>query len=302
MAGRSAWSAVHADYVQITGDFPAEDDVYWRLGKGKTCAGLIKNAAADELGGDRDACETEFGTIENLVSLKASRELSIGEAFADRLSVRPRHCASDADCAAKLQKMACCFPAGTAYTVRASRQWLLSAGAGLHDIVASEPNADGARRCVHGAFCDPRKKYFRSRAFEVCDASRAVDSDGACSIDNPNVGCVSGTKVENGTLIADYPVEPRGVGRQCIFENITARFVVYRGKQPSTRDMSFSWQTTGGFVPLSMSLASQSFSVNPQSMAYLAEPGFLAVVDGATLGLSLFNLNSLGLVSPSPFY
>ena len=104
-------------------------------------------------------------------------------------------------------------------------------------------------------------------------------------------------------LVADdIPVKPRGVGSQCIFENLTSRFVVYQGGQPSTRGMAFIWQTTGGFAPLSMSLTTQSTAVNPQSMTYLAELGQLGVVDGSTLGLSLFDLNSLGVVAPSPYF
>jgi hypothetical protein len=66
--------------------------------------------------------------------------------------------------------------------------------------------------------------------------------------------------------------------------------------------MSFNWQTTGGFVPLSMSLSTQSNQVSPQSMSYLTGYGYLAVVDSSTLGLSLFDLNSLGVVLPSPYF
>jgi hypothetical protein len=36
-------------------------------------------------------------------------------------------------------------------------------------------------------------------------------------------------------------------------------------------------------------------------MSYLSELGMLAVVDGASLGLSLLSLDSLGVVEPSPF-
>ena len=78
--------------------------------------------------------------------------------------------------------------------------------------------------------------------------------------------------------------------------------MVYRGGQPSTRGMSFSWQTTGGFVPLAMSLSTQSNQVSPQSMGYIPGLGYLAVVDASTLGLSLFDLNSLAVVLPSPYF
>jgi hypothetical protein len=129
--------------------------------------------------------------------------------------------------------------------------------------------------------------------------------DDACAPGAANIGCVRAfTHTDaSGMAITNGPIEPGDPdGSQCIFENLTSRFVVYRGDQPSIRDMSFTWSTTGGFSPLAMSLATQSSSVNPQSMVYIPELGFLAVVDGSTLGLSLFDLNSLGVVTPSPFF
>jgi hypothetical protein len=78
--------------------------------------------------------------------------------------------------------------------------------------------------------------------------------------------------------------------------------VVYRGAGPSVRGMAFTWQTTGGFTPLTMSLATQTSAVNPQSIGYIPDPGYLTVVDGSTLGLTLFDLNSLGIVAPSPYF
>jgi hypothetical protein len=289
-ARRAAWAAAHADYVQITGDFPPSDNSYWRVGEGRNCAAYLNSD-----GGDRDACAAEFGNIDMPAVLKATRDLSITSAYYDHLNVKPRGCTSADDCAAKMQQLSCCFPSGTAYTVRASQQWLLTGTAGLHDLAAG---AGG--RCVHTASCDPRKRYFGSRAFEVCDPTN--DPDKLCTVSEPSVGCVAGTVTSNQLTTADFPVTPGGPASACIFENLTARFVVYRGAQASTRGMTFSWQTTGGFVPLSMSLATQSSAVNPQSMAYLPELGYLAVIDGSTLGLSLFDLDSLGVVSPSPFF
>jgi hypothetical protein len=51
-----------------------------------------------------------------------------------------------------------------------------------------------------------------------------------------------------------------------------------------------------------MNLASSSSNVSPQSIQYLAKPEQLAVVDAASEGLSLFSLDTFGLVAPSPFY
>jgi hypothetical protein len=285
-----AWAAEHADYVQITGDFPPVEDRYWAIGHGSECAALINPDKPNV--DDRDACVRMFGSIENPSVLKTSRDLSIVSAYGGMLTVTPRG-------AANLDQLSCCFPAGTAYTVRAANQWLLTGtprGLGLHDI-ALGPNG----RCQHTASCDRRKRYFNQRAFEVCDPSIPFgshpDEKGEpvlekCELDNPKIGCIG----------EEFPVVPGAPASQCIFENLTSRFVVYRGAQPTIRGMTFSWQTTGGFVPQSMSLLSQSNAVSPQSMAYLPELGYLAVVDASTLGLTLFNLNSLGVVLPSPYY
>jgi len=286
-----AWGSAHADYVQITGDFLPEDDAYWRDGAGSQCANSnFSNATG------RDSCVAEFGGITSLTALLPTRELSIALAYTDRLVVSARN-------GSTVEDIKCCFPTGTAYTVRASHQWYLTSATSFHDIAVGPDDVvhpENSRRCVHTASCDPRKKFFRSRAFEVCNSSAVVPPNTAaadkCSLTAANVGCVR--DFNSGAIV---PKDGKG-GSECIFENLTSRFVVYRGTSPSTRDMQFSWGTTGGFNPLSMSLASLSASVSPQSMVYLPELGYMAVIDGSTLGLALFDLNSLGVVTPSPYY
>jgi hypothetical protein len=279
-AQRDAWASAHADYVQITGDFPASTDRYWTIGKGQQCTALLTASGVENVA-DRDprsACSEAFGPIDNPAAFGTNRDLFIREAYNGRLVVTPK------SAKISLDALDCCFPSGTAYTVRAANQWLLSGTAGLTDI---GPAADG--RCVHTASCDPKKRYFRSRAFEVC-----ARSAGQCEDSSPTVGCAVGDD--------DIPTTPGGNGASCIFENLTSRFAIYRGARPSTRGMVFSWQTTGGFTPMTMALVSQTNAVNPQRMSYLPELGFIAVVDSASLGLVLFNLNSLGTVLPSPFF
>jgi len=300
-----AWSNAHADYVQIIGDVPASDDQYWSLGRGQSCAGLINPMKAGVAG--RDACLNQFGNVDNPAILNTKRNLSILEASTGQLKVTPQGCKGDscADLAAQLE---CCFPSGTAYTVRAANQWLVTGvgGVALHDMAAG---AGG--RCVHTASCDRRKELFGQRVFEVCDPSRnpekhtEIGADGkqhevtdfTCAKTDPKVGCVAGEPTK-----PVIPVLPGGPGSECIFENLTSRFVVYHGAQPNVPNMAFSWQTTGGFVPQTMSLLSLSSSVSPQSLGYLPEQGWLAVVDASTVGLALFDLNSLAVVSPSPYF
>jgi hypothetical protein len=238
--------------------------------------------------------------------------MSILRAYAGQLDVTPRVC-TNGNCANTMDQLQCCFPAGTAYTVRASNQWLLAGTGGLHDIAVGSNG-----RCQHTASCDRRKQYFGQRAFEVCDPSRpdethqerVLDENGKVKLDEngnevettvTDFHCgVSDAKV--GCVGKELPVIPGGTASECIFENLTSRFVMYRGLKPSIRGMTFSWQTTGGFVPASLSLLPQSSSVSPQSLSYLPELGYLAVVDASTLGLLLFDLNSLGVVSPSPYF
>jgi hypothetical protein len=283
-ADQPAWTKAHADYVQITGDFLPSDDDYWRIGRGQFC----HDSGSGSTVTGRDACVTEFGGIDNPTNLKDTRELSIVHAYTDHLVVEPRN-------GSTVEEVQCCFPTGTAYTVRASHQWIVSGTSGLSDIAASK--ADGS--CVHTASCDLRKKYFHSRVFEVCNSGVTPPAETApadlCQAGAANIGCMHD--------FGSGPINPsKDDGSRCIFENLTSRFVVYRGAQPSTRDMQFTWSTTGGFSPLSLSLLTQSTAVNPQSMVYVPELGYLAVVDGSTLGLALFDLNSLGVVTPSPYF
>jgi hypothetical protein len=293
------WADAHADYVQITGDYLVATDAYWSKGAGAGCS----NPFSTSMG--RDACIDEFGPVPTPALSKATRDLSIVSAFSDHLVVKPRD-------ASTVEEVHCCFPSGTAYTVRVSHQWFLNSAAALNDIAPVGPS--GA--CAHTADCDPRKKYFHARAFEVCDSSVAAPTDtpaaDLCAPGAANVSCIRAfaKRPVGGPDTSNGPIEPSAAsvssaaseGSACVFENLTSRFVVTRGQQPSERDMSFSWSTTGGFTPLSMSLASQSISVNPQAMTYIPELGFIGVVDGSTLGLSLFDLNSLGVVTPSPYF
>jgi hypothetical protein len=295
-----AWSEAHADYVQITGDFPASDDQYWVKGRGQDCAELINPMKKDVP--DRDACLTRFGNIDNPAILNTKRNLSILQAQTGQLLVTPQGCTGD-NCKNTLAQLACCFPAGTAYTVRASNQWLVTGGGvGTHDIGVGAGN-----RCVHTASCDLRKQFYGQRVFEVCDPNVPFEShvennvvvvDSKCESTNPKVGCVVDLDM-NGK--AQIPVQPNGSASQCIFENLTSRFVVYRGEQANVPNMAFAWQTTGSFVPQTISLLPLTSAASPQSLGYLPEQGWLAVVD-STVGLALFDLNSLGVVLPSPYF
>jgi hypothetical protein len=62
----------------------------------------------------------------------------------------------------------------------------------------------------------------------------------------------------------------------------------------SARDLSWKFTVSGGFAPLTMSLSGTSGAeVSPQSMLFVGPFGQLAVVDGSSQGLVLFDLNSV---------
>jgi hypothetical protein len=268
----AAFGATHSDYVQITSDFPAQDDSYW------------SNASET-----RAKCEEIFGAY-NADSLFTTRDLRVESAFVDHLLLKP-------PAEATLEQMKACFPGAVRFRVRTSRQWtVLHSDVFQHDVVAAADNS-----CVRS--CNPLRKWSKSRAFEISSelgSCRSVE-DGGDPLEL-RVGCA-----EEGELACVYNqdvggVDPTAMAPGCVFSNLTERFALYRGRAASQRDATFRWQTTGGFASLLISLKLQSTAVSPQSIQYLAQPEQLAVVDGATQGLTLFSLDTFSLVRPSPFY
>jgi len=316
----------HGDYVQITGDFPALTDPYWQSERGLA-------------GGGRQQCLEVFGAPPGQAEdLETNRDFRIIEAYQDHLVIRPRRpplvtadpsrLDAGSDERAKEEELlaqqeaardafpeqirlgvAYCFPSGVRYTVRGSNQWVLANGTPtwLQDTVVDYANGN---RCVRD--CNPKKRWFKNRAFEIattdtcgpgrtspeCDASgvgKGTKDDGPCRYDP--VVLDGGSLTTRGVTLS----EPTGA-QACIFENLTSRFAVYRGQQPSARDMAFVWDQTGGFYPLVGSLAAQSTVVLPQSVAYLPELESIVVVDGATLGLSLMSIDTLLIQDPWPVF
>jgi hypothetical protein len=279
-----AFAADHADYVQITSALPDEDDSYWR----------------DE-GDLRQRCATTFGP-EDVEELAPARDFRIDRAFGDQLLLSPR--------SSKVTMMfaAECFPTAVKYKLRTGRHWaLMHASSGFnHDVVES-----GAERaCVRS--CSPLKKWAKSRAFEISselEHCRPPQSDTSVDAEldplDQRVGCAQPDEVAcvfNQDEAAG--VQRDGRGSQCIFDGLTERFALYRGREPSVRDSQFQWQTTGGFIPLVMSLSalSSAKAVSPQSIQFLRQPEVMAVVDGSSLGLSLFSLDTFEVAKPSPYY
>jgi hypothetical protein len=286
-ADADAFAQAHADYVQLTTALPDETDSYWGY------QGVP--ARAD--------CLTTFGA-EDADPLLPARDFRIVSAFADHLLLEPRF--ADAKLA-DWTFVRGCFPTSQTYRLRAGNHWVLRHDAlGFrHDVVASGANS----QCVRS--CDPLRKWWKGRVFEISSVNEPDHCRGAMDPGDPldlRVGCASAADV--ACVYDQVPAQGETSSRvkltdqaaACIFNGLNDRFALYRGRLPSVRDTAFSWQTTGGFTPLVMSLTNLSTVVAPQSIQFLQQPEQMAVVDGASQGLSLFSLDTFSVVKPSPFY
>ncbi|MBK7586436.1 MAG: hypothetical protein IPI67_40385 [Myxococcales bacterium] len=274
-----AFARRHADLVQVTQSVPSEDSSYWKTGAGAACGGGTGKVAYF-------TCREAFGPVDAPTEL---RDLRVVEAYFDRLVVEPKNFTDEADRDRVIELFNCCLGGGSAlsYRVRAGNQWVLSgSGSGFrHHVVAEQ----GSLRCVED--CNPRRKPLDSRVFEVSASDCAAPKEGpsACPIGratSADVACV---------LDASAQLAPGKPGEACIFQSLTHRFAVYRGNEPSKRDMQFSWTVTGGFTPLVANLAAQSRAVSPQSMVFVPQIGQFAVTDGASEGLVLVSLDSVSV-------
>jgi hypothetical protein len=264
-----AFARWHADYVQITAELPGEDDRYWDL---QSCgdAGLYY------------ACEDLFGTPEEP---QPSRDLTILEAYQDRLVVTPRSEESQEAKAELLRRMDCCFGGeALSYAVRGGRQWIMvSSAVGFqHNVVAA--STDTGLRCVRD--CNPRRSHLGSRVQEIA-ADIHVDPGDDTGIEPCGAGeCLACVMDDAGAIATDSP---------CVFESITTRFAIYRGAQRSQRDMAFTWEYSGGFEPLVTSIAASTTSVSPQRMHWFPQSQDLVITDGASQGLVFVELDTIGI-------
>jgi len=290
-AAADAFANDHADYVQVTTALLPEDDSYWQHPNGN-----LTHAA----------CLTKFGA-EDADPLLPTRDFRIVSAFADKLVLAPR---DDAD-PDVWKELTGCFPTVQKYRLRTGKHWaLVHAAFGFkHDIIASGANS----QCVRS--CDPLRKWSRGRVFEISSIAGADPAAPHCRDANPDadplelrVGCAKAGEVAcvyDQVATAAHPssaVLQSDAAAACIFNGLNDRFALYRGRLDSVRDSVFTWHTTGGFTPLVMSLTSLSSVVAPQTIQFLQQPEQMAVVDGASQGLSLFSLDTFSVVAPSPFY
>jgi hypothetical protein len=181
---------------------------------------------------------------------------------------------------------ACCFRGPTFFQIRAGNQWVVrGAATGVGHAVTTDPSS---LRCV--ADCNPMASYQRGRAYEIsCTENCSTEAVGlarpgedfVCRVDNTEGG-----------------IDPGEPGSECVFQSLTTRFAIYRGREPSRRDMRFRWQFGDGFSPLVIGLTSVDRTRStPQSIIPWPESSQLILSDGSARGLTFVSSRSPGTVS-----
>jgi hypothetical protein len=259
----------HADYVQVISSLRDRDSQYWTDSMPDSCPTQGKSAFF--------ACRDLFG--EGGETLQTLRDFVIKDSFQGSLVIEPRRYKDEAQKQEILELFSCCFGLSYVdYNVRAGSHWVLTGSRGIQHQVRTQA---GSFHCEPD--CHPRRQYQDARVFEISSSASSGKIGAATPAD---VACV---------IPNESPVLPGSAQEACIFQNLTHRFAVYRGTEPSKRDMVFDWNVTGGFIPLTASLASQSRAVSPQSIVFVPQIGQLAVADGAAEGLVMISLDSVNV-------
>lgn len=286
----------YGDYAQIVEVLLEEDDEYWDEQPGRSC-GAEYLREGQQLNG-HDTCELFFGTAD---LPDRHRELRVVRAFDDRLIVEPRLYQSSRERQAVVDMVGCCFPGGVDFVVRSSQQWIRRQNGDFEHAIVTHHETLACQMD-----CSPLARHRAGRAFEVaCDGQACADSAIGERVIGPSdffpeeqgdsdtsaqlseaMACVLGAHPEGG-------VQPTGPGSECIYDSLTARFVIYRGLSPSERDMQFSWTTVGGFTPLSVDLFGAArflTTTKPETLEFVPEINRLVIADGGSTGLSYVGL------------
>lgn len=281
LAGGSAERFVerHTDYVQIANQLYAESDDYWDQA-GAACG--VGVPAANGQG--YQLCEALFGQGDE-DELSFARDLSIVEADADGLELTPRN-GGELGAANHLDLLRCCFPGTLSFRARAGHQWVVQgSGTGFQHNVILDPSG-GTNRCV---FDDsPLASRLEARAYEV--SSVFCDNDDDEDVRSCGVGLRTQDDVVCSYDATQGPVEIGGVADECIFDGLTRRFVVYRGREPSQRDMAFLYDVIGGFQTLTIPLTGSSNVILPVTLVEVPTFGAFGIVDSQNRGLMMLDV------------
>jgi hypothetical protein len=293
--GAESWTA---DYVQIADDILASDNPYWGTDEGDSCWDpSLSNAQSRH-----DACQSTYGSLTDTVP-SLFRDFPILEAYEDRFvigrygyqdpsnpsTVNRIVVGKDDSNVAALKLMRCCFHHQVNFKVRTGGQWVAvgSASGLLHHVraaAASDMSSAAPGACVLS--CDPRDALLNGRAAEVPRPAPAT------AVDNP--------PDRNSALSMRNPM---------------FAFILWGGAPPpapsttvpapgfttTQRDYQWRFSTRGQFAPLTVNIGGNTTEVAPQSMLFIESLGQLAVVDGASQGLVLIDLNTVAFAH-SPFF
>jgi hypothetical protein len=287
-----AFARRHGDYVQIVEDLPEEDDAYWTPGNpGATCGSELFDidVSGSGSGGGRALCDDFFGPFQ---LQNFTRDLRIVEAGEDTMRLESRILEATSSSARRRQLsefVSCCFPRSTRFAVRAGNQWVVqgsSSGAPHH--IKADPSSG---RCIQD--CNPLSQKLQSRVFEISCSSGCADAAGDTL---PAVGLARAGE-DIACVVDDVSggIEPGEPGAQCVFQSLTTRFAIYRGRSPSQRNMRFRWQVVGGFDPFLLNLSSLDRTSSPRSLTYVRDVDRVFLADGTARGLSFLSLRSFQL-------
>jgi hypothetical protein len=288
-ADLDAFARRHADYVTIVDDLLEEENPYWALGNpGASCGAALFQSEAE--GGGRALCEDFFGPAQ---LQNNTRDLRVVEASETRLRLEPRIFDPDQNTPQRRQEISefvsCCFPRPVAFGARAGHQWVvLGSLTGFSHHVKADPSTG---RCVSD--CNPLTQRLQSRAYEI-------SCSGACAVpDGETVPVVGLARPgEDFTCVVDDVsggIDPDEPGSECVFQSLTTRFAIYRGRTPTVRGMRFRWQLVGGFEPFFLNLSSSDRTSSPRSLFYQGDLDRLFFSDGTARGLSYVSFRNYQL-------
>jgi hypothetical protein len=278
----------HADFVEIADDLLPPEDPYW--------AAAVSEARPQADRCDYYSCEATFGAATNPT---AARNFIITRAYQDRVFVR--------DSVPRTLDPDCCFPTLVRYRVRTHNTWTVVGGTVgfLHHGTVDEATGRCVDRGVDqatGAFCDPLIALRNGRAYEALNPDVIKDKPSFSDVRWPCRDELGAVALDRRPQY-DRPAEggpptcfPPAVTDPMTFRNGLLNFVLYRGVEPSQRDMVFTWSMTGGFVPLQIDL-SRGGLVAPASAVFSPSLQRLIVTDGGQNGVFSLNLFTFGFRS-----
>jgi hypothetical protein len=286
-----------ADYVQITSPIRANTDQYWaidnscwEISPGKTIpvemrANLCADTYGYQVGGTFDAS-----------TLSLQRDFPIIEAHDNQLLIgrfgytgtggnavprEPGHSdwsivGPDPTNVPFLKLMQCCFNDQIQFNVRTGGEWnVVGSGNGfLHHIVATGSDL----RCAPS--CEARDALLNGRAAPIprpCPNQTvpSLTRDSVLAMRNPMFSFL----VWNGQDSTQTCLADAGATNLADL--------------PPARDTAWTFTTSGQFSPLFVNIAGSNSNVSPQSMKFIDSLGQLAVIDGASQGLILINLQTI---------